>query len=181
MERITEQNAEGRRPNPKARRPKGSKNVGWRVRKLGSGCYQGVVRVPGGKEETKVHATSAEAGQWARRRHAGLVTGQALARRLGETTAGLAQDYLSSLRARSRSDGHLARLQQFFDGLAKAVPDLAAPTAGREIDRWLNDMRSQRSDGPLSPAIRPTAPRCGAPLSLLQCLQLIPQAPVLDK
>jgi hypothetical protein len=62
VERITEQNAEGRQPYPKARRPKGSKNVGWRVRKLGSGCYQGVVRVPGGKEETK----DPEVSTWSR-------------------------------------------------------------------------------------------------------------------
>jgi integrase/recombinase XerC len=124
----------------KGGRPAGSHSVGWRTRKR-AGSWLGLVRIPGeNREESKSFDAQAKAREWARRRHADLLTGAGwAAKRVDGETESLSEDYLADLKARGRVESHRREVKRVLGMLAKAVPNLQAAGAAVAVERWLNE------------------------------------------
>jgi len=122
---------------------------GWRVREEPKvGTWRGLVRHKGGYK-SKSFPTAAEARKWAKEQASLVAIGRpSVALEAGRAlVSALRVDYLQGLVARGRSPSHLRNVTRTIDRLGEVAPDLAADTAGRAIERWLDGMK-------VSPATR---------------------------
>ena len=114
---------------------------GWLVRAMSDGRFMGRYRVEG-TYRSKVFDKEREAERWAMAGAGRVEARVEVVRRVGTAvTDDLVRDYLASLGARGRAAGTLADLGGIFRQLGQVVPDLAASTAGRRIEAWLDDLR----------------------------------------
>lgn len=133
-----------------------SDHKGWIVRPdKRRGTWRGEVRV-GGKYRSKSFPTAAAARAWAQVQAAGVVSGAPSAALVGPQRVllvELARDYCASLDARRRSPSHLRNVRGTLAELALVVPDLAADSAPRAIERWIDQVDVPAADQ-VGPATR---------------------------
>lgn len=84
-----------------------------------------------------------EAKAWAKAEAAGVLVGkpEPALEEAQQSTAKLAESYLKNLKARGRSDSHMANVRHTLKGVEATTPSLATKDAGASIEAFLDNTR----------------------------------------
>ena len=128
---------------------------GWRTYQRGDRFYSAVWQPATKTYETKSCATQGDANEHGKREAGKIAAGVRVAEKFPTRTADLARDFVADLRGAGRSASHCNETDRLLKQLAKSVPDLAAPNAGRLISVWLDGLRLMSDETkPVSPVTR---------------------------